>query len=365
MRNTGSSVHRFRRAVFAIVLLLAAPSAAQEVSSAGDDGSKGRAFAEALFRDAKQLLKKGKPAEACPKLEESQRIDPGGGTQLLLGLCLEQTGKTASAWVELNEALAWAQRDGNEARATIAREHLAELESRLSKVQLVIPEEARVDGLAISYDGTGIPRAAWTTAFPVDPGHHVLSLRAPDHRPADLDIAVEEEGVTKEVELPALEPQPSSPTEKAAPPPPKTASPSRAETAPATDPSPSNAASGRKTWGYVVGATGLATLAAGGGFGIHALSLKNRVDEACPQTTCDRPDLEDDLDRAGTSATVSTILTAIGAAEVAVGVYLLLTSSAQSNETAQSPRAPLTFGRTSFDMTPLREGAALQLRGKF
>src|SRR5262245_53123818 len=64
------------------------------------------AVAEALFRQGKDLLAAGKTSEACPKLAESQRIDPAGGTLIALALCYEADGKTASAWVVFGEAQA-------------------------------------------------------------------------------------------------------------------------------------------------------------------------------------------------------------------------------------------------------------------
>jgi len=83
-------------------------------------------LAQALFDEGRALMAQKRWAEACPKLAESQRLDPGGGTLLNLALCHSGEGKTATALVGLDDALAAAVRDG---RAD--REKLASLENQL------------------------------------------------------------------------------------------------------------------------------------------------------------------------------------------------------------------------------------------
>ena len=66
-----------------------------------------RAAAAVLFEDGRKLKDEGKLAEACPKLEESQRLDPGIGTLYHLADCYERSGRTASAWVGPAPAGRW------------------------------------------------------------------------------------------------------------------------------------------------------------------------------------------------------------------------------------------------------------------
>jgi thioredoxin-like negative regulator of GroEL len=69
--------------------LVLAPTLARADDTAG---------AQALFNDGKKLMTSGKYADACPKLEESQRLAPAIGTKFNLADCYEHTGRLASAW---------------------------------------------------------------------------------------------------------------------------------------------------------------------------------------------------------------------------------------------------------------------------
>src|SRR5947207_14602108 len=84
-------------------------------------------LAQSLFEQGTDLMRQKKYAEACPKLAESQQLDPGGGTLINLAVCLEKDGKLASAYNAYNEALAVAERDGNKTRESTARDRIAVL----------------------------------------------------------------------------------------------------------------------------------------------------------------------------------------------------------------------------------------------
>src|SRR5258708_37106471 len=97
MRGRSLSLALAAGALAALAVLSGgAPALAQPSSDA-------RAAAAALFEDGRRLMGESKYAEACPKLEESQRVDPGMGTLYQLSVCHEAIGRTASAWVGFRE----------------------------------------------------------------------------------------------------------------------------------------------------------------------------------------------------------------------------------------------------------------------
>lgn len=282
------------------------------------------AAAQALFDDARALMDAGKFAEACPKLAESQRLDPGGGTLLHLALCYEKAGMTASSWATFNEALSAALRDKRDDRRKVAEEHLAAITPKLTKLRLIVPPAmAGVEGLTVRRNGVETSRAEWGTAVPVDPGEVKLEISAPGKRTATRSVAAGAPGTTLDFTLPLLEdaPEGAAPAAEARSAAPAPLAPATA--APARD---SGSGSGQRTLAYVAGGVGVLGIGAGTYFGLRSLSKKSEADKVCDGANCvdDRGvSLREDARSAGN---LSTIFFIAGGAALATGVVLYLTA---------------------------------------
>ncbi|MCU0691322.1 MAG: hypothetical protein MUF54_07970 [Polyangiaceae bacterium] len=282
------------------------------------------ALAETLFQDGRELMQDGQFAQACPKLAESHSIDPAGGTVLLLALCYEQVGKTASAWLKFHDALAAARRDGRKDREDRARQHLQKLEPLLSRVTLSVSEQAaQHDRLALFLDGAQVPRSAWSRPLPVDPGDHLVEAKAPQRRGWSASLVVGTSAASQEVLVPALEFEPDQP--------PAPARPSAAAPRPAAPLSRRYAATvstpaAPPALVILVGGLGVAALGVGGYFGVRALDRSADARDRCPATACTDPvgvRLNQD---ARADATRSSALVGGGLALVAASAYLWLSA---------------------------------------
>jgi hypothetical protein len=180
-----------RRIVLAAIVALGFTGA--RVASA-DESPK--IVAEELFTTGRALLDAGQVDAACPKLAESQRLDPAGGTALLLGMCLERQGKLASAWAALHSARAMADRDGRQDRIAVAEEHLHAVEPRLSRVMIHVPPDSDVPALHVYLDGVELGAASRDTMLPVDAGAHELRATASGYPPFSITVTIPAEGGT-------------------------------------------------------------------------------------------------------------------------------------------------------------------------
>jgi hypothetical protein len=147
-----------------------------------DNNPADQALAQTLFDRGRELMAAKKYVEACEKFSESERLEPSVGTELNLGLCYESQGKTAAAWAAYRAAGARARRDGRRDREQAAHDRAAALEPKLSRVTVTLAPGADVPGIEVRLDGTLLGRATWDVAAPIDPGPHVVDVRAPGYR---------------------------------------------------------------------------------------------------------------------------------------------------------------------------------------
>ncbi|WP_437874295.1 hypothetical protein [Sorangium sp. So ce513] len=195
----------------------------------GRDARADTAAAQALFDAARQLMAQGKHADACPKLEESQRLDPGIGTQFNLAVCYEQIGRTASAWSMFLEVAGAAKAAGQVEREKVARQRATALEPRLIRLTITAPGDAPAD-LQVKRDGAVVGRAQWGIPVPVDPGKHTIEATAGGKAPFTKTIELNRAGTSETVAIPPLAAEAPAP---AVAPPPATSAPPPATSVPA------------------------------------------------------------------------------------------------------------------------------------
>jgi len=161
------------------------------------------AAARALFSEGRELMDKDRFEEACPKLEESLRLDHGMGTQFNLAHCWDKVGRTASAWALFLDVAAAARASNQPQRETAARERAKALEPKLTRIRIEVPEV--VPDMKVVRGDKEVGRAAWGTAMPIDPGDHVIRVTAPGKRPWLHELKVPAVARTFSVSVPALE----------------------------------------------------------------------------------------------------------------------------------------------------------------
>lgn len=308
-----------------------------------------RSLAESLFEQGKQLMDASNYAQACPKLQESQRLDPGGGTLLNLALCHERQGRIASAWTEYKEALGMARRDGRQERIDAAIEHIAALEPKLPYLTLTVPNA--VEGEEVKLDGAVVGSAAWGAPLTIDPGTHELTAKAPGKKPWSVALALSP-SEKRSVSVPTLEPA-EAPAAVASPP----ATPVAAvPQAPALRSEPKSNA--RSAAGWVIGGAGVVAIGAGSYFGLQTISKRKESTKLCPTDDSCIGDGVKLNKEAYTNAWLSDIGFGVGVIALGVGTYLLLSGTGAAEKPATNARrAPALLA----DGGPLPGGGKLSV----
>lgn len=340
----------FILAIAGLSLCATVPAVAQGPALAPT--AEDRALAEALFQSGKEDARAGRFDQACPKLADSLRLDPGGGSALALAHCYEARGQLASAWAAFGDALAYAQRDGRADREAEARARIAAIEARVDRLALVV--QTPVPGLELHRGGQLIPASGWSSPFPIDPGEHVVTAKAPGYRTFTTRVQAGASGATHTVQVPVLETV-APPAEPVAPPEKRpVVTPPTASRARRPQPAERDAPAGDSTrlaFASIGLGVGVAGLAVGSIYGFTALSKSSDADEACPATQCSDPDAVRLSREAKQDALVSTVAFGVGAVGIGVAAYLWFTDS--------SSGAPARVSITPLGMS----GAAVGLQG--
>ena len=272
------------------------------------------ATAQALYEDAARAIKAGDYAAACPKLEESRRLDPAMGTQFFLASCYEHTGRPTSAWSLYLEVAAAARAAGNPVRESTARGRAAALEANLPRITVVVdPAVAALPGVEIERDGVALKPVVWGTAVPVDFGAHAVRASADGKVAWETSVPIDAMGKRVVVTVPPL--RDAQPAQPAQPPP----------LVPSVPPPPPKMPAQRIA-AIAVGGVGVAGLIAGGALAAMARSTWSEAEALCPTHRGCGQDAHDRSVHALSLATGSTVAFALGGVAVAGGLVLWLTT---------------------------------------
>ncbi|HSY22606.1 MAG TPA: hypothetical protein VK841_10855 [Polyangiaceae bacterium] len=363
------------RAAATLAIGLAAASLATASPARAEPATHDEAMAETLFKDAKRLMAAGDYASACPKLAESQKLDPGGGTLTALALCHEQIGKTATAWAEFIEVRTGAQQSGRADREKYARQHIAALEPNLSRLTILVnPGTAQLPDVTVKRDRVSVGQAAWGVASPVDPGEHVIEASAPGKLVWSTRVVVGTDHDSKTVAIPELDdetPATSSsgsgsdaadkvPAFGAAPADTDTKSDSDADgtAADATTAEGTIHRGGtQRVVGLVLGGAGIVAAGVGGYFGVQAISQSNDAKKDCSPASCTDPNAVQSNNDAKTSALVADALLGAGAVTFIAGAILFFSAP------SDTPSASAPAGGTTGGLRDVRVLPAMASRG--
>lgn len=316
-------------------VLLAAPSAGAQTPAdiaASDD----------LFKQAQALLEAGKVAEACPKLEESQRLQPAsGGIAFALATCWEKQGKTASAYGMWRTGKSLARQKGRPKDEAQADERIAALESQLSRLSIVVPPSvAALSGLTVKRDGAVVGPGQWGTGVPIDPGPHIVEVTAPGRAVvvSKVDVragTVASITVTEPAALPpaVVTPPPGDEAKVERTKPKRTTEEpepvsSRAEPAP----EPPRAGRTLRLAGLAGIGAGSVALGVAGYFALKAGSLTDEQKALCPGSCPDAATQEaanGKHDDAGSARSTATVVGIVGGVLVVGGLVVVLTAPSE------------------------------------
>jgi hypothetical protein len=297
--------------------MLRASSAHAEVPPADAAGAR------TLFDDARKLMSAGKWSEACPKLEEGIKLNPGLGMRFNLADCWEHVGRTASAWALFLDVAQAAKEKKEPKKEAEARRRAQKLEGEQRRLLVLVAATARVPGLEVRRGDQLVGEGQWGSSVPVDPGRYAIVASAPGKVPFRTEVTLDAPG-TVEVTIPPLADTPKPPPVVVAP---KTAVvPVSRFTVPV----------------WIALGVGVGGIGVGSAFGALALDKNAASKSGCNAANVCNPTGFDARNAARTAGDVSTVAFVVGGVGLAAAatLFLLSPSTRVVEVTAQGHEAP-------------------------
>jgi hypothetical protein len=292
-------------AVAAAVMALACFAAAG--SARADDTEK----AVRLFTEGRTLLEQKNVQGAYEKFSEAERLAPkGAGILINLALCEEQLGKPASAYEHFERALAVL--DAGDDRRAFATDHASALRKKVALLTIVMAPtaprsaEVRRDGRSVPTGGLGHPEA-------VEPGVHVIDVRAAGHSDRRVEVTLRAGDATS-VQADAGEVVAAPTTDASAEAPSRTTAP-----APPSDAQPASSTSTRTALTLGLGGIALAGLGVGAYFEASGWSKRAGLDG------CNGSCSQDSIDDARRTMLVGDIVLGAGVVVAGATAYFYFT----------------------------------------
>ena len=263
--------------------------------------------ADQFFSEGRELLEKGRFAEACEKFRQSEEAAPAIGTLINLAYCYEQIARFRSAMDAYAEAEMLAKQAKDDKRERFARERFAAVEPKSVKL-VVRVADAPSTGIEVKRNNVVVPPAQWGVPVSVDPEDFVITASAPGRVAWKGAVIGRGEGAMITVVVPTLEE-------------------ARAvEGAPVAKAAPTGIGSigTKRLIALGLGGAALATLGAGTAL---AFGAKSRYDDSrahCDDAGCDEASVAAQQG-AVAQGNVATLLFAVGIACIGGGVYLWIT----------------------------------------
>jgi len=303
--------------------------------------------AEALFRQAVGLAKRGKYADAIPKFQASYELDPARGTLLGWAMAEERVAKLAGALAHYQQLRDEAHAAGDERREKTATQRIAQLLPRVPTLTITTAQPLP-EGTKLELNGRNLPAGALGSQLPLDPGKYVLLVEGKDGSRFERTVHLGE-GARENLEI-RLESAsgPTRPGEEGT-----AATEGGVESGTPAD-STGSSWTVMQTTGVVVGALGLVGLGIGGYLWYDSGKTYDSVSSACDDGVCP-PDQADAINEGRSRENTARWAFVLGGIAVTAGVTLVVIGTGQRQQTSEKPPS------ISLALAP----ASVQLRGSF